>query len=672
LPYLFKTKKFNILLNNHGIIITRAHNIEIMKNHTIKRREIMNKILQFSQIAVMFALVISITALAQPNSQPTQGGNPSMQGGPSMQGRAGGGPSGAPAGMPGGMPAGGSGGPPGGMQRGTPIAEITGQTVKVDDTYFKGKSSATEISDFTISADNQNVVGVNINAQEGAGPIVVKNGRISLIEKGTAISIAGQSNALIDGVVVWNKGNADGVSAGDDTNTLVKNSVIYGAQDPKTYRRGAPFALGIAGSMRVTCAIGNSKITYEDSIVVSGSWAALSTDAGSGVCLKANNVLAGIGTLEVAEKGKKYTATKTVNNVTYGFTLGDSANYNSGYISYCDTGFHNYYNDCRFYGTDYAQILSTSRASATFTGKDSYIYSDRIGVMWHKNAGGTVDITDGAWYAKQCLFMMKGYSSTDTDGCWPNLIVDNTELKVGPGGVLLQLMTSDDCGLNFEALQVPAVESDWSKVKCLLGTKVQKTYSEGFPPTINYVFLSGGKEVGVSADKRDEWLKANPDAKPVMVDYEPQKTATAVFRNLKVEADIYNSVWEAYQAMDVTFEKASITGVISSSFANHVDAKGQPLAGGTVIKADSTLDCHLGMGRLKNTAAPTVNNPVYLTLAEGSTWNISGTSYISRLVIDDSSSIKAKKGAVTMTVNGVATPIKAGTYEGKIVISTEH
>ncbi|MBN1626202.1 MAG: hypothetical protein JW944_06725 [Deltaproteobacteria bacterium] len=606
----------------------------------------MKKILRISQTAAIFALLFCVIALAAD--------------GPSVPGSQ----SGMPGG-PGGMP----GGPP--MQNNKSIVDITGQNVKVDDAYFKGKSSATEISDFTISSDNEGVVGVNINAQEGADKIIVRNGRISLIEKGTAISIAGNSNTLIDGVVVWNKGNADGLSAAGDTNTHVKNTVIYGAQDPKTYRRVSPFALGLAGSMRVTNAVQNAKITYEDSIVVSGSWAALSTDAGSGVCLKADNVLAGIGTLEVAEKGKKYTATRTVNNVTYGFTLGDSANYNSGYISYCDTGFHNYYNNCRFYGTDYDLILSTSNGSATVTGRDTCFYSDRIGVMWHKNAGGTVDITDGSWYAKQCMFMMKGYSSTDTDGCWPNLIVDKTDLEVGPGGVLLQLMTSDDCGLNFEALQVPAVESDWSKVKCLLGTKVQKTYSEGFPPTMNYVFLSDGKEVGVSADKLDEWVKANPDAKPVMVDYEPQKTATSVFKNLKVEGDIYNSVWEAYQAVDLTFENASVTGVISSSFANHVDAKGQPLEGGTVIKADSSLDCHLGMGRLKNTVAPTVNNPVYLTLSHGSTWIITNTSYISRLVIDDSSSVKAEEGAVTMTVNGVATPIKAGTYEGKIIITTK-
>jgi len=615
----------------------------------------MKKIMRILQIVILIAMFSSGAALAASDGPPMQGGGPEMQGGGS--------------GMPAGGPPMGGGGP--GMQNREAVVDITGETVKVNDAYFKGNATATAVSDFTISADKESVVGLNVNDPEGTKKIVIKNGSISLVEKGTGISISGKTNALVDGVVVWNKGNADGLSSGGSTNTLVKDSVIYGAMDPKTFRRGAPFALGLNSSMRVICVIGEAHITFQDSIAVSGSWAALSTDAGSDVCLKSDRVLAGIGSLEVAQKGKKYTATKTVKGVTYGFTLGDSANYNSGYISYCDTGFHNYYNDSQFYGTDYDLILSTGKASATVTGKDTYFYSDRIGVMWHKNDGGTVDVTDGAWYAKQCLFMMKGYSVTDTDGCHPNLIVDAADLKIGPGGVLLQVMTSDDCGLNFEALQVPAVEDDWSKVACLLGTKVQKTISQGFPPSNSYVYLSEGKEVSVSAGERDAWVEAHPDAKPVMVDYVPQETATARFKNLSVEGDIYNGVWEAYQAVDVTFDNAAITGVISSSFANHVDADGKAVPGGTVVKADTSLDCHLGMGRLKNTPAATVNNPVYLTLTNSSTWTVSGTSYISRLVIDKSSAIVAEDGSVTMTVNGVKTPIKAGTYEGRIVISSK-
>lgn len=538
---------------------------------------------------------------------------------------------------------------------------LDGSSVVTDESYFSGTVTENGVRDFTITAENEAVIGLSVSGDASGEPVVIENGRIELAQQGTAISLTG-GNTTIDGVVVWNTAT-DGVSASGDSVTTVRNTVIYGAQDVETYRRGSPFALGLAGSMRVTNAVGNAQITYEDSVVVSGSWAPLSTDSGSEVCLTTKNVLAGVGWLEVAEDGKEYTATREVNGVTYGFTLGDSANYNSGYVTYSDSGFHNYYYDSEFYGTDYVLILSSSVSSATL--ENDLCYSDRIGVMWHKNQGGTVDMTGGSLYADRCLFMMKGYSDLDTDGCHANLVVDGTELTVGEENVLFQLMTSDDCGLNYEALQVPAVEDDFSQVECLLGTMVQKTYSEGFPPTTMYVFELNGEEIGVSADEMDSFVAENPDAQPVMVEYEPQEECTAIFRNLTVEGDVFNAVWQAYQAVDVTFDNAEITGVISSAWANHVDADGQPLPGGTVIEADSTLDCHLGIGRVRNTAAATVNNPVYLTLENGASWNVTGVSYLARLNVTADSVIDG-----VVTVNGATVDVSAGgSWEGDIVVS---
>lgn len=537
---------------------------------------------------------------------------------------------------------------------------IADAVVTVDEDYFTGTVTENGVKDFTIDAAGDAIVGLSVSGDPSGEPVVIENGRIELTRRGTGIALTG-GNAVIDNVVVWNKAT-EGVSASGSAVATLKNVVVYGEQDIETYRRVSPFALGLAGSMRVTNAVGQSQVTYEDSLVVSGSWAPLSTDAGQGVTLTTKNVLAGVGWLEVAEDGKEYTATKEVGGVTYGFTLGDSAHYNSGYVSYCDSGFHNYYYDSEFYGTDYVIILSSSVSSATMV--NDKCYSDRIGLMWHKNQGGTVDITGGSLYADRCLFMMKGYSDLDTDGCFTSLTVDGTELSVGENNVLLQLMTSDDCGLDYEALQVPAVEDDFSQVECLMGTMVQKTYSEGFPPTIMYVFDLDGEEVGVSKADYDAFVAENPDAEPVMVEYEPQKDCAATFKNLEVEGDIYNAVWQAYQGLDVTLENAELTGVVSSAWANHVDADGNALPGGTVIPADSSLDCHLGIGRVKDTAAPTVNNPVYLTLKDGAVWNVTGTSYLAKLTVD---------GAV---VNGVVTvdgkPVDTsagGVWEGEIVVA---
>lgn len=551
-----------------------------------------------------------------------------------------------------------SGNPGGGASR--EAVSIADAVVSVDEDFFTGTVTENGVKDFSVSAENEQIIGLSVSGDPSGESVLIENGRIELSQRGTGISLTG-GNAVIDNVVVWNKAT-EGVSASGNAVATLRNVVVYGEQDIETYRRGSPFALGLAGSMRVTNAVGQSQVTYEDSLVVSGSWAPLSTDAGSGVTLTTRNVLAGVGWLEVAQDGKEYTATKEVGSVTYGFTLGDSAHYNSGYVSYCDSGFHNYYYDSEFYGTDYVIILSSSVSSATMVNDNCY--SDRIGIMWHKNQGGTVDITGGSLYADRCLFMMKGYSDLDTDGCHASLVVDGTELSVGENNVLFQLMTSDDCGLNYEALQIPAVEDDFSQVECLLGTMVQKTYTEGFPPTVMYVFDMNGEEVGVSAAEVDAFVAANPDAAPVMVEYTPQTDCDATFKNLSVEGDIYNAVWQAYQGVDVTFDNAEITGVISSAWANHVDADGTALPGGTVIEADSSLDCHLGVGRVKNTAAPTVNNPVYLTMANGAVWNVTGTSYLARLTVDGA----VVNGIVTVDGKEVDASV-GGSWEGDIVVT---
>lgn len=115
----------------------------------------------------------------------------------------------------------------------------------------------------------------------------------------------------------------------------------------------------------------------------------------------------------------------------------------------------------------------------------------------------------------------------------------------------------------------------------------------------------------------------------------------------------------------MTFENAAITGVISSAWANHVDAGGSALPGGTVIEADSSLDCHLGMGRVKNTAAPTVNNPVYLNLGENAVWNVTGESYLASLTVDKTAVLNG-----TVTVDGETVDVSAGgRWSGDILVS---
>ena len=108
----------------------------------------------------------------------------------------------------------------------------------------------------------------------------------------------------------------------------------------------------------------------------------------------------------------------------------------------------------------------------------------------------------------------------------------------------------------------------------------------------------------------------------------------------------------------LTLEKASLTGQISS-------AKQFYREGLTTLGPEN---CH-EVNNVRQEAAPTVNNGVLLTLDGASKWNVTGTSYITKLTLAEDAVIAAADGgAVRMTVDGVETPIAPGEYTGRIVI----
>ena len=105
----------------------------------------------------------------------------------------------------------------------------------------------------------------------------------------------------------------------------------------------------------------------------------------------------------------------------------------------------------------------------------------------------------------------------------------------------------------------------------------------------------------------------------------------------------------------LTFDKSKIAGVITASQAKHV-------------KTPIDYQSYELLGEVKNTPGPAINNGVVVTLT-GSTWTVTGTSYLTGLTLDKTSSVVAPAGQkVSMTVDGKVKPIKPGTYTGAIVV----
>lgn len=442
-------------------------------------------------------------------------------------------------------------------------------------------------------------IGAGIMATDTAN-LTIKNSTV--VSKGairTAIWAGGESKVDVSNTVVT-------TYDADSTSQAYQNLKV-------NMMKQVPWALGLIGNCRATNVLGKAQVSYSDSIVVAQNWGALSTDSGQApTSLTCTNVLSGVGSLEVAVTGKQYTATKTVNGVTYGFTMATLGK-GSGYVTYADGAVKNTYNNCQFYAPDYI-IISPANSSGGNVFNGGTFVSQRTGLMWHQSDAGSTASKGGTWTAADCMFLAK---STKGNDCFPVLSVDGATLNVNGtknySGVIYQLMDSDDAGGIFaNAYTVPTQENNWSTDTAV----TDKTTS-----------------------------------------------AVAKFANMTLNGNIYNSVYTLNQGLDVTLDNVTLNGVISSSNANHVDENGTIIKGGTVI----TSEDYLYAGRIVNTASKPVNNSVKLTLSNGTTWNVTGTSYLATLVLGKGCTIKG-----TVTINGevmTAERLGARTYTGDIVIT---
>jgi len=507
------------------------------------------------------------------------------------------------------------------------------------------------LSDVAITSNGDNFNGILLkNTGTKENPYTIGNASISLTGNGgddfqgwgSGIMITSTENNTsfvdITGSFITTDGairTAIWAGGSGTTNVNVSDTVVVGYdadentdeyQDLKVpMMKKVPWALGLEGNNRITGVLGNALATYTDSIVAAEGWGALSTDSATNndSGLTVNGVLSGIGSLEVYNEANagNYTSTKEVNGVTYGFTVGQLGE-SSGYVTYADMGITNEYANSEFYAPDYIMIIAAGASGAVLdniTGE-----TQRGGFMWHQTAGGQLTLNDGSYTVDDTMFLIKSQLS-DTSGsnaAYTNIAVNNSEITIdgtnAQSGVLLQLMPTDDTA----------------------GSPVAGTY------TVPYE--------GPDTEAATESIEA----------------VNASFSNVSIEGDIYNSIQFKKQDLNVSFTDSEISGIISASYSYHVDENGTQYAEGDVL--DDTMEkAYLYGGRILNIVSETVDNPVNLELT-GTTWTVTGTSYLNSLTIDSESTING-----TITINGTEmttasiVTTRNGTITGNIVITEE-
>jgi hypothetical protein len=269
-----------------------------------------------------------------------------------------------------------------------------------------------------------------------------------------------------------------------------------------------------------------------------------------------------------------------------------------------------------------AEDITIRSAGQAFNGvyvDNAVSRSGRFGVMWHGGGqpnvnGGTVTIGGRADVrTDQTTFLDKGLQvGVNVDGS------QGARVRTG-NGVLFQMMDTDDPGPQLVDGQV-------------LNTGV---YHE---PT--------GEPV---KDTAFDPTTAHPD------------DAVANLAHIRLDGDVFNGLrGSATSGRNVVLnlDDAQLRGVLSASRTDHA------------ISTITSADCKQ-LGEVTNTASPVINNGMIVNLGSGSRWTVTGTSYLSRLAVAEDAAVTAPAGrAVSMTVNGVATPIVAGrTYTGAITVS---
>lgn len=273
----------------------------------------------------------------------------------------------------------------------------------------------------------------------------------------------------------------------------------------------------------------------------------------------------------------------------------------SGYGSYAIGDSLNHFSHCTFKVADVALIIAGG-GSADFT-DGTVVNSGRYGVMMHSGSGGTLTIDKGSAITSQS-------TAIEVKSRAANIIVDGASINA-KNGIILQAMVNDDPYADNPAAAAAV----------------------GVP-------IMAGSFVG-------------PPRSEI-------KDVVATFRNVTLQGDFINSMTKL-GSLNLTFEKASVTGAISSATA-------APSSGQAPTRATYYL-----IGDVTNTLAESLDkHGVSVSLDGDSSWVVAKSSYLTSLKIAKGAKLSAPSGqTLTLWVDGARKPLHAGHYAGHIELSVK-
>ncbi len=413
------------------------------------------------------------------------------------------------------------------------------------------------------------------------------------------------------------------IHAGGDSHVTVRNTRVTN-QSPDTHWLGSfTWQLGVRGSNRLVQLTDNANVTYDNCDLKSNGWGVCSIDGTWESCR-----------LVIKDSRMELSGPRS-----------------HGYGAFCIGENEVIFDNCDVKVNGYPLMLMGMEGLGKSTIQNSRIRGRHFGVFVVSDDNSVLDIKGSDFVTGKSALCIKGSSTI--------INVEKTSMKPG-NGTIVQLMDTEESGMNVSAFHVPVGVEDTA-----MPERDLSTVSPTEDVTLNFIDcqLEGNlynsttnirayrnNEIGTMGEFHDTiiGIRRRPDG-----------GADNGAMMEPVRARHNGDDLRGPKNMGVNLKGSQITGIISSA--------GQAYREGLTRIDESNRE---ELSNVTQWAAPTVNNGVVVSLDSGSAWTLTDTCYITGLTLADGAVLKAAGGKrLSMTVDGVETPVQSGAYIGKIVLS---
>ena len=515
-----------------------------------------------------------------------------------------------------------------------------------------GTVSDTEMSGVYVGSTEEDFCGVVV---EGDSNYTIKNSRFDMeanghddwLGKGTAVSAIDNANVVVDNCQFNYSGvTRCTVQAGGNSKLTVKNSELINiAPDGSDWVGAFSWQIGFQGHNRLAQLCDNADVRYENCRMHGNGWGLLSID--------------GSGDGKVRPDDPEWPA--DCDNPGYGVTMYVkdcemtlTGPRQHGYGAFCIGDNHITFDHSRVDVYGYPVLLMGMGGKGRFDViNGSYITGRRFGALVIDDDNSTLNIADSTFKTGKSCICIKGSATT--------IDVKNTVMLPG-NGTILQMMDNDESGMNQSDYRIPVYETDKkdesrdltrasSRADVILNLTDCNLSGNFYNSTTNIRACERVTRGGMG--KLHDYVLGVMPTPPAPAEGEEAPDPRSMHHSGTDLKGAFN--------LGVNLVNTSIVGIISSASQAYRD-------GLAVITCENGSE----LSNITQTAAPTINNGVVVTLDAASSWTVTGTSYITSLTIAEGASVAAPAGCtLKMTVDGKETSAVPGTYAGAIVLTVE-